>query len=94
MKRRGRPGPQTWINPRGEEFLTEAEPYSISKHLVLEAWRLVRANRGAAGVDGESVAIFEKDLKGNLYYSLVCNIGDSWGFQECLYEAGNSLDCG
>jgi RNA-directed DNA polymerase len=56
-----------WINPRGEEFLTEAKPYSISKHLVMEAWRLVRANRGAAGVDGESLAIFEKDLKGNLY---------------------------
>jgi retron-type reverse transcriptase len=47
--------------------LTEAKPYSISKHLVLEAWWLVRANRGAAGVDGESLAIFEKDLKGNLY---------------------------
>jgi len=47
--------------------LTEAKPYSISKHLVLEAWRLVRANRGAAGVDGESLAIFEKDLKKNLY---------------------------
>jgi group II intron reverse transcriptase/maturase len=39
----------------------------VSKHLVLEAWRLVRANRGAAGVDGESLAMFEKDLKGNLY---------------------------
>ena len=47
--------------------MTEAKPYSISKHLVQEAWRLVRANRGAAGVDGESLAMFEKDLKGNLY---------------------------
>jgi RNA-directed DNA polymerase len=27
----------------------------------------VKANRGAAGVDGESLAMFEKDLKGNLY---------------------------
>jgi retron-type reverse transcriptase len=27
----------------------------------------VRANRGAAGVDGETLAMFEKDLKGNLY---------------------------
>lgn len=33
----------------------------------MEAWRLVRANRGAAGVDGESLSMFEKDLKGNLY---------------------------
>lgn len=47
--------------------MAEAKPYSISKHLVMEAWRLVRANRGASGVDGESLAMFEKDLKGNLY---------------------------
>lgn len=47
--------------------MTEAKPNSISKHLVLEAWRLVRANRGAAGVDGESLAMFEKGLKGSLY---------------------------
>jgi hypothetical protein len=32
----------------------------------MEAWQLVRANRGAAGVDGESLAMFEKDLKKNL----------------------------
>ena len=47
--------------------MPEAKPYSISKHLVLGAWQLVKANRGAAGVDGESLAMFEKDLKGNLY---------------------------
>jgi len=45
----------------------EAKPYSISKQLVLRAWRLVKANRGAAGVDRESLSMFEKDLKGNLY---------------------------
>jgi retron-type reverse transcriptase len=28
---------------------------------------MVKANRGAAGVDGESIAEFEKNLKGNLY---------------------------
>jgi group II intron reverse transcriptase/maturase len=33
----------------------------------MEAYKRVRANRGAAGVDGQSVAAFEKDLKGNLY---------------------------
>jgi group II intron reverse transcriptase/maturase len=47
--------------------MAEAKPYSISKQLVVRAWQLVRANRGAAGVDGESLAMFEKDLKGNLY---------------------------
>jgi hypothetical protein len=29
----------------------------------------VKANCGAAGVDGESLSMFEKDLKGNLYKS-------------------------
>ena len=45
----------------------KAKPYSISKHLVLKAFKLVKANKGAAGVDGESIAEFEKDLKNNLY---------------------------
>lgn len=47
--------------------MPEAKPFDISKHLVWEAYRRVKANRGAAGVDGESLAMFEKDLKGNLY---------------------------
>jgi RNA-directed DNA polymerase len=45
----------------------EAKPYDIPKQLVWEAYQRVRANRGAAGVDGESLAAFEKDFKGNLY---------------------------
>jgi len=45
----------------------EAKPYDISKQLVWEAYQRVKANRGAAGVDGESLAAFEKDLKANLY---------------------------
>ena len=47
--------------------MPEAKPYVIPKQLVWEAYRRVKANRGAAGVDGESLAAFEKDLKGNLY---------------------------
>jgi group II intron reverse transcriptase/maturase len=43
------------------------KPFSISKHLVAKAFQLVKANHGAAGVDGESVRAFEKDLKDNLY---------------------------
>ncbi|MCK5255277.1 MAG: group II intron reverse transcriptase/maturase, partial [Deltaproteobacteria bacterium] len=45
----------------------KAKPYSISKHVVLKAFKLVKANKGAAGVDGESIAEFEKDLKNNMY---------------------------
>jgi group II intron reverse transcriptase/maturase len=45
----------------------EAKPYDIPKQLVWEAYQRVKANRGAAGVDGESLAAYEKDLKDNLY---------------------------
>jgi len=44
-----------------------AKPFDISKWVVWEAYRQVKANRGAAGVDEESIAEFECDLKGNLY---------------------------
>jgi hypothetical protein len=45
----------------------QAKTVSISKGVVSEAYRRVRANKGAAGVDGESLVEFERDLKGNLY---------------------------
>ena len=43
------------------------KPFDIDKRLVWEAYRKVAANKGAAGVDGQSIAEFEEDLKGNLY---------------------------
>lgn len=45
----------------------KAKSFEISKKVVWEAYQRVRANRGAAGVDRESIGAFEKDLKGNLY---------------------------
>jgi len=47
--------------------LDKAKPFNISKHLVWDAYRKVKANRGAAGVDGQTIAQFEEDLKDNLY---------------------------
>ncbi|MGH9092851.1 MAG: reverse transcriptase domain-containing protein, partial [Acidimicrobiales bacterium] len=44
-----------------------AKPFDISKWVVLRAYQRVKSNDGAAGVDGESIEEFEKDLKGNLY---------------------------
>jgi RNA-directed DNA polymerase len=52
---------------KGEEPVSEAKPYNIPKNQVARAWRLVKANRGGAGVDEESLAMFEKDLEDNLY---------------------------
>jgi RNA-directed DNA polymerase len=54
-------------NSHEEERSATTKPFDISKRLVWQAWRLVRANRGAAGVDEESLGEFERDLKNNLY---------------------------
>jgi len=43
------------------------KPFVISKELVMEAYGRVKANQGAAGVDGVSLEEFEKDLRNNLY---------------------------
>ena len=45
----------------------KAKPFVISKQLVMQAYRLVKANRGAAGVDHQSLDDFEEGLKSNLY---------------------------
>jgi RNA-directed DNA polymerase len=47
--------------------LSKAKPFSISKQVVFEAYKRVKANQGAAGVDGESIFDFEQDWKNNLY---------------------------
>ena len=45
----------------------DGKPFAISKRLVWEAWRRVKANRGAEGVDEESIQAYEENLAGNLY---------------------------
>jgi RNA-directed DNA polymerase len=47
--------------------MSEAKPFAISKRQVWEAYKRVKANKGAAGVDGQSISDFEKNLEGNLY---------------------------
>ena len=46
---------------------TMDKPFSIEKRRVYEAYKAVKSNRGAAGVDGQSLEQFDRDLKGNLY---------------------------
>jgi group II intron reverse transcriptase/maturase len=54
-----------------EEPASEPKPngksFAIPKRLVWEAWLRVKANKGAAGVDEQSIQAFEANLKGNLY---------------------------
>jgi RNA-directed DNA polymerase len=45
----------------------KAKPFCISKWEVWEAYKRVKANQGAAGVDGQSIAEFEEELKDNLF---------------------------
>jgi RNA-directed DNA polymerase len=47
--------------------MSERKPYEISKHQVLAAYKLVKANNGAAGADGKSIKEFELKMKNNLY---------------------------
>lgn len=44
-----------------------AKPFDISKELVWHAYELIKANKGSAGVDEQSLVDFDKDLKNNLY---------------------------
>jgi group II intron reverse transcriptase/maturase len=47
--------------------MIEAKPFDIPKREVWEAFKRVKANQGAAGVDGQSIEEFEARLAGNLY---------------------------
>ena len=47
--------------------MDEAKPFDISKREVWEAFKKVKANQGAAGVDRQSIADFEAKLSSNLY---------------------------
>jgi hypothetical protein len=46
--------------------LKQAKSFDISKQVVWEAYQRVKANRGSAGVDAQSIQDFEVDLKDNL----------------------------
>ena len=46
---------------------TTDKPFSIDKKLVYEAYKAVKSNAGASGVDGQSIEQFEADLQNNLY---------------------------
>jgi hypothetical protein len=54
--------PSSRANRQREEPMNKAKPFGIPKREVWEAFKHVKANQGAAGIDGQSVAEFEADL--------------------------------
>lgn len=58
---------ETDNNWKQEDLMKESKPYNISKQAVLEAYKLVKANKGSAGIDGVDFNKFEEHLKNNLY---------------------------
>jgi retron-type reverse transcriptase len=72
LERRGRADQgQPEANPAGEEPRDRPKPkvksFEIDKRLVFEAWKKVRSNKGAPGVDAVSVELFEQQWRDNLY---------------------------
>lgn len=47
--------------------MTSTKPFAISKEMVWEAYKAVKANKGAPGIDGQSIESFERNLARNLY---------------------------
>ena len=47
--------------------MEQTKPFNISKQSVLEAFKKVKANKGGAGVDRQTIEEFERNLKDNLY---------------------------
>ncbi|RXH24771.1 DNA polymerase [Bradyrhizobium nanningense] len=47
--------------------MSKAKPFCIARRDVWEAYKQVKANQGAAGIDGQSIEDFDRDLNKNLY---------------------------
>lgn len=47
--------------------MTKTKPFQITQSMVLQAYKLVKANKGAGGVDEVSIELFEQNWKNNLY---------------------------
>jgi RNA-directed DNA polymerase len=68
LERRGRVmPPNLQVNRQRKEPAGKVKPYFISKQQVYQAYLRVKANKGSAGIDGQTLEAFEVNLKDNLY---------------------------
>ena len=58
---------RTQLGSSQEEVKPQTKPFIINRWQVYEAYRRVKSNAGSAGVDKQSIAEFEENLKDNLY---------------------------
>ena len=49
------------------ESKSQVKPFDISKRVVWESYLRVKANKGAAGVDGQTIEQYEQNVKNNLF---------------------------
>ena len=52
---------------KGKILLEKVKSFNISKRQVWEAYKCVKANRGGAGIDNQSIGNFEEDISNNLF---------------------------
>ena len=74
-----------------DKLKSAGKSFEISKWEVWEAYRQVKANKGAPGVDKVTMEDFETDLRGNLYRIWLCRVRDyaEWaarGLNRCWSE--------
>lgn len=55
-----------WLNPTGEKKVHSLVDKVYKMKNLEKAWEKVKQNRGAGGIDGQSIEEFEADLVGNL----------------------------
>src|ERR1700694_2149307 len=75
--------------------MSEAKPFCISKREVWEAFKRVKANHGAAGVDEQSIADFERDLKGKpstIKRASNLLVGDEIGEYICFFPSRRQIE--
>src|SRR5271155_5679405 len=57
-------------NPQaGMSGRTSTKPYVLAKRAVWEAYQQVKANRGAAGIDEETIEMFEQNILGRFEHA-------------------------
>lgn len=59
--------PLATLNKRGRDNGAATKSIPITKQMVWEAYKKVRSNKGAAGIDEQTIAIHEERLSDNLY---------------------------